>query len=125
MAVAAIRKMPSAAAVVLRCSGLAMLAIACLAASGSSRISPPRKRAAERLRADDSSRRPRLQHPDAVVAGLIGLVEAAGRLHDQERAVESGAADVIVDLADIAANLGADIGIGGDRRAALELAIFL
>ena len=39
--------------------------------------------------------------------------------------MEAGLADVLVDLADVAAHLRPDIGVGGDRRAALELAVFL
>jgi hypothetical protein len=77
------------------------------------------------LRPDDAGGRSRFQHPDALGAGLIGLVETAGRLHDQERAAEPGAADVFLDLADVAAHLGPDIGVGHHGRAALELAIFL
>ncbi len=80
---------------------------------------------AERLRADDAGGGPGFQHPHALALRLLDVVEAAGRLHDQERAVETRAADVLVDLADIAAHLRADIGVGDDRRAALELAIFL
>jgi len=38
--------------------------------------------------------------------GLLGFVEAAGRLHDQERAAEPRRADAIVDLAEIAPHLG-------------------
>src|SRR5262249_61408474 len=54
-----------------------------------------------------------------------GLVRPAGRLHDQERARETRTADVPVDLADVAAHLRPDIGIGDDGRAPLELAILL
>ncbi len=56
---------------------------------------------------------------------LLGLVEAAGRLHDEERADKSGGADAGVDLAQIAAHLRADIGVGDHRRAALEFPVFL
>src|SRR5262249_61236631 len=56
---------------------------------------------------------------------LPGLVEPAGRLHDQERAGEAGATDVPIDLADIAAHLRPDIGIGDNGRAPLELAVLL
>ena len=83
------------------------------------------QRAAQRLGADHAGGRPRFQHAHALVLGLLGLVKAAGRLHHQERAGEPGLAHVGVDLADIAPHLWADIGVGGDRRAALELAIFL
>ena len=83
------------------------------------------QRATQRLRADDARGRPGFQHAHALALRLAGLVEAAGRLHDQERAGKAGRAHMGVDLADIAAHLRPDIGIGGDRRAALELAIFL
>src|SRR5262249_52404920 len=68
--------------------------------------------------------------PGTEQAGAMGLrlpalVGPAGGLHDQERAVEAGLADMPVDLADVAAHLRADIGIGDHGRAALELAIFL
>ena len=83
------------------------------------------ERVAERLRADHAGGRAGLEHADALVLRLRRLVEAAGRLHDQERAVEAFAADVLVDLADIAAHLRPDIGVGHHGRAALELAVFL
>jgi hypothetical protein len=38
--------------------------------------------AAERLRADNAGGGSGFQHPDALGAGLVGFVEAAGRLHD-------------------------------------------
>ena len=53
------------------------------------------ERVAERLRADHAGGRPGLQHADALVLRLRRLVEPAGRLHDQERAVEPFAADVL------------------------------
>ena len=83
------------------------------------------QRPAQRLRADDARSRPGLQHAHALVLGLFGFVEPAGRLDHQERAGEPGLAHMGVDLADIAPHLWADIGVGGHRRAALELAIFL
>ncbi len=83
------------------------------------------QRAAQRLRADDARGRPGFQHAHALALRLVRLVEPAGRLHDQERAGKAGRAHMRVDLADVAAHLRPDIGVGGDRRAALELAIFL
>ena len=83
------------------------------------------ERTAERLGADDAGGGTRFQHAHAVVLGLLGLVESAGRLHDQERAAKTVTADVIVDLADITANDRPDIGVGDHGRAALELAILL
>ena len=83
------------------------------------------QRAAQRLGADDARGRPGFQHAHALVLGLLGLVKAAGRLHHQERAGETGLAHMGVDLADIAPHLWADIGVGRHRRAALKLAIFL
>ena len=83
------------------------------------------ERMAERLRADDAGGRARFEHADALVLRLRRVVEPAGRLHDQERAVEALAAHMLVDLADIAAHLRPDIGVGDHRRAALELAILL
>ena len=83
------------------------------------------ERVAERLRADHAGGRAGLEHADALVLRLRRLVEAAGRLHDQERAAKAFAAHVRVDLADIAPHLRADIGVGDHGRAALELAVFL
>ena len=45
-------------------------------------------------------------------------------MHHQERAAEPGLSDVLLDLAQIAAHFRADIRIGDDRRAALELPVF-
>src|SRR5262249_62128682 len=53
------------------------------------------------------------------------IVEPSGRVHDQERAVESRAADMGIDLSKVAAHDRPDIGIRDYRRAAFELAIFL
>ena len=58
-------------------------------------------------------------------ARLRGLVEAAGRLHDEKRAGKARALEMLLDLTDIAAHLGAHIGIGHHGRAALELAVLL
>ncbi len=68
---------------------------------------------------------PDFEHAHAVRLRLLGLVEPAGRLHDQERARKTAGADVVVDLGEIAPHARPDIGVGGDRRAALELAVFL
>ncbi len=81
--------------------------------------------AAQRLGADDAGGRPRLQHAHALTLRLLGLVEPAGRLHDQERAGETGGPHVRVDLADVTANFRTDIGVGSHGRATLELAILL
>ena len=81
--------------------------------------------AAQRLRADHAGGRAGFQHAHALALRLAGLIEAAGRLHDQERTGKSGRAHMGVDLADVTADFRADIGVGGDRRAALELAVFL
>ena len=80
---------------------------------------------AQRLRADHARRRSGFQHAHALALRLFGLVESAGRLHDQKRAGKAGRAHVRVDLADVAADFWADIGVGGNRRAALELAVLL
>jgi hypothetical protein len=80
---------------------------------------------AERLSADHAGRRPGLQHSHALRLRLLALVQPSGRLHDQKRALEIVVADVRVDLADVAAHLRADEGVGRDRRGALELAILL
>ncbi len=82
-------------------------------------------RMAERARADDAGGRARFHHADAMRLRLIGLVESAGRLHDEERAFAAFLAQMLVDLAKIGAYARADIGIGRDGRAALEFAIFL
>ena len=83
------------------------------------------ERAAQRLGADDAGGRAGFQHAHALVLRLLGFVKPAGRLHDQERAGKAGFAHVRIDLTDVAADFRADIGVGGDGRAALELAIFL
>ncbi len=83
------------------------------------------ERTTERLRADDAGRGPRFEHVHAVVLGLLGLVEPTGRLHDQERAVETVGADMVLDLADVAAHDRPYIGVGDHGRAALELTVFL
>src|SRR5262245_65022883 len=51
--------------------------------------------------------------------------QAAGRLHDQKVAVETGGLEMIADLAEIASHARPDIGIRRRGRGALELAIFL
>src|SRR5262249_58057563 len=67
-------------------------------------------------------RRPALS---LVSLGLLRWVEAAGRLHDKERAGKPLTANVLLDLAEVSTDDRADIGVGDDGRAALELAIFL
>ena len=79
----------------------------------------------ERLRADHAGGGPRFQHAHAMALRLLRVVKAPGRLHDQERAGEAFAANVVLDLADISADDGPDIGVGHHRGATLELAIFL
>ena len=83
------------------------------------------KRMAERLGADDTGGGTQFQHAHAVVLRLPCVVKAPGRLHDQQRAGKTLAADMALDLADISTNDRPDIGVGHHRRAALELAIFL
>ena len=83
------------------------------------------QRPAQRLRTDDAGGGPGFQHAHALALRLAGVVKAAGRLHDQKRAGKAGSAHMSIDLADIAAHFRPDIGVGGHRRAALELAIFL
>jgi hypothetical protein len=83
------------------------------------------ERVTERLGADDTGGGPRFQHAHTVALRLPRVVEAAGRLHDQERAGKTLAADVVLDPADISPDDGPDIGVGHHRRTALELAIFL
>ena len=83
------------------------------------------ERMAHGLGADDAGRRTRFQHVHAVALGLLRLVEAAVRLHDQERPGKALAPDALIDLADIAPHDRPDIGVGDHRRAALELAVFL
>ena len=82
-------------------------------------------RLAERARADDAGGRAGFHHAHAMRLRLLGFVESAGRLHDEERALAAFLADMVVDLADIGADPRADISIRRDGRAALELAIFL
>src|SRR5262249_50456502 len=81
--------------------------------------------AAKRLRADHAGRRTTLKHPNTLGLRLFTFIKATGRLHDEKRAVEAGFADVIVDLADVAAHFRPDISVGGNGRTALKLAIFL
>ena len=83
------------------------------------------ERMAQGLGADDAGRRTRFQHVHTVPLGLLRLVEAAVRLHDQERPGKARAPDALIDLADIAPHDRPDIGVGDHRRAALELAVFL
>ena len=80
---------------------------------------------AQDLGADDARGRTRFQHADAGIARFVDVEQAAGRLHDQERAVEIRFAQMRVHHREIIAHARADIGIGGDGRGALELAIFL
>src|SRR5262249_57076348 len=80
---------------------------------------------AQRLGADDARRRSRLEHADACALRLLDAEQAAGRLHDQKIAVETGDREMIADLAEVAAHARPDIGIRGRRRGALKLAIFL
>jgi hypothetical protein len=80
---------------------------------------------AQRLGADDAGRRTRLQHLDAGAARLVGTEQAAGRLHDQKLAAEARRLEVLAHLAEIAPHPRPHIGVGGRRRGALELAVFL
>ena len=76
-------------------------------------------------RADDPGGRAGLEHPDALRPRLAGLVETAGRLDDEERTREARAPEVLVDLAEVTADLGPDVGVGHHGRAALELPVLL
>ena len=83
------------------------------------------ERHADRLSADHAGGRSGFQHAHAMRLRLLGLVEPAGRLHDQERAVKPRLLQVIDDAGQISAHARPDIGVGDHRRAALELAILL
>ena len=76
-------------------------------------------------RANDAGGRAGFQHADAFAPRLVGIVEAAVRLHDQELAGERGVFEKRIRLVEIALHARTDIGIGRDRRGALELAVFL
>ena len=80
---------------------------------------------AQRLGADHARGRSRLQHPDAGALRLVDAEQPAGRLHDQEVAVEAGGVEMLAHFAEIAPHARAHIGVGRRRRGALELAIFL
>jgi hypothetical protein len=56
---------------------------------------------------------------------FVDAEQAAGRLYDQEVAVEASGFEMIADLAEIASHARPDIGIRRRRRGAFELAIFL
>ena len=56
---------------------------------------------------------------------LADIEQPAGRLHDQEVAAEARVLEMVAHLAEIAPHARTDIGVGGRRRGALELAIFL
>ena len=71
---------------------------------------------ADRLRCDHARCRPRFQHAHAFLPRMFDFEEAAGRLHDEESAGKARSARVSVDLGEIASDLGADIGVGRDRR---------
>ena len=62
---------------------------------------------------------------DAIVARLGNVVEPARRLHDQERAGEGLRFEMVADPVQVATHARADISVRGNRRAALELAVFL
>ena len=83
------------------------------------------ERMAQRLRADHAGRWTRFQNANAFLAGGVELEQAAGRLHDEERAGKTLAGDAIADLGEIALHARPDKRIGHDGRAALEFAIFL
>ena len=80
---------------------------------------------AQRLGADHAGGRSRLQHLDAGALRLLDAEQPAGRLHDQELAAEAGGLEVLAHLAEIAPHPRPHIGVGGRRRGALELAVFL
>ncbi len=82
------------------------------------------ERAAKRLRADDARGRARFEHADALGPRLVRFVESAGRLHQQERSLESGLFQALVDPAHILADDRTDVGVRDHGRAALELAVF-
>ena len=82
------------------------------------------ERAAQRLRADDAGGRARFEHADALAPRLVRFVESAGRLHQEERSLESGLLQALVDPAHILADDRPDVSVRGHGRAALELAVF-
>jgi hypothetical protein len=57
---------------------------------------------AQRLGADDTGGRPRLQHPDAGALRFLDPEQPAGRLHDQKVASEARIREVLAHLAEIA-----------------------
>ncbi len=77
------------------------------------------------LRRDDARCRSRFEHAHAFLSRLAHFEQAAGRLHDQERAAKACARQMLSDLGQIARDVRADIGIGRDRRGTFELTIFL
>src|SRR5262245_56200147 len=82
-------------------------------------------RVAERARADHARRGPGFEHADALALRLSRLVEAAGRLHDEERAVEAFIREMRFDLAEVGLHPRADVGVGRHRGGALELPVLL
>jgi hypothetical protein len=80
---------------------------------------------AQRLRSDHAGGGTGFQNADAFAARGLELEQAAGGLHDEERAVEPLAGDALTDIGEIALHARTDKSIGDHCRAALELAIFL
>ena len=80
---------------------------------------------AQRLGGDDAGGGTGFQHAHAGALRLLDIEQPAGRLHDQEIAREARDAEMVAHLGEITPHPRAHIGIGGGRRGALELAIFL
>ena len=72
------------------------------------------ERAAQRLRADHAGGRARLEHAHALQLRLPRFIQAARRLHQQERSAESGLLQMRVYAAEILAHHRADVGVRGD-----------
>jgi hypothetical protein len=75
--------------------------------------------------ADHAGRRTGFQHPDTRALRLFHAEQAAGRLHDQKFAGETGGIEMVAHLTEIAPHPRSDIGIRRRGRGTLELTIFL
>ena len=68
------------------------------------------------LYADDTGSGPGFKHTHALAARLIGVEQTARRLHDEKRALEVPARDMVFDLFDVAVHARTDIGVRSHGR---------
>ena len=78
-------------------------------------------RAGDGRRAHHAARRPRAHDRDGLLGDVSARHDTAVRLHDEQLATESGLAQAVVEAAQVALDLRADVGIHERRAGALEL----